>query len=86
MGVPTAIPQRGTSKVLSDDLERVIIVLTRPFAPALQAGAKEFIGLHEVEGDLVQERHVLDNDTIAHASLSFTERHVQHPIDRDHRA
>src|SRR3954469_11559403 len=66
----------------SDDLEHVIVVPGRHFAPTASAGSATAISGDEVEGDLAQEGEVAGGGAVAHAAVILTESDVEHPMQR----
>src|SRR3954465_13575896 len=63
----------------SDDLEHVIVVPGRHFAPTASAGLATAISGDEVEGDFAQEGEVAGGDLLAHATGVLAEGNVEHP-------
>src|SRR5689334_6181514 len=64
----------------SDDLEHVVVVPGRHFAPTASAGLATAISGDEVEGDFAQEGEVAGGGTIAHATVVLAEGDVEHPM------
>src|SRR3954451_11306608 len=80
---PSAYPaarQGSRMSLASDDLEHVIIVPGRHFAPTASAGLATAISGDEVEGDFAQEGEVAGGGTIAHATVVLADGDVEHPM------
>src|SRR3954468_15933796 len=63
-----------------DDLEHVVIVPGRHFAPTASAGSVTAVSGDEVEGDLAQEGEVAGGGAVAHPAVVLTEGDVENPV------
>jgi hypothetical protein len=64
----------------SDDLEHVVVVPGRHFAPTASAGSVTAVSADEVEGDLAQQGEVAGGGAVAHPAVILTEGDVEHPM------
>jgi hypothetical protein len=64
----------------SDDLEHVVVVPDRHFAPTASAGSATAISGDEVAGDFAQEGEVAGGGAVAHPAVVLAEGDVEHPV------
>src|SRR3954466_1898047 len=73
-------PQGSRMSLAGDDLEHVVVVPGRYFAPTASAGSAAAVSGDEVEGDFAQEGEVAGGGTVAHATVVLAEGDVEHPM------
>jgi hypothetical protein len=64
----------------SDDLEHVVVVPGRHFAPTASSGSAAAVSGDEVEGDLAQQGEVAGGGAVAHPAVILAEGDVENPV------